>query len=54
MIVTILPGSGNFHAIRYNDAKVSKGYARLIEKENIYMANDCTTEDLVRFFKLYS
>lgn len=54
MIVTILPGSENFHAIRYNDAKVSKGCARLIEKKNIYMTGDCTTEDLVKFFRLYS
>lgn len=31
MIATILPGSTNFHAVGYNEHKVSKGVARLIE-----------------------
>ena len=31
MIATILPGSANFHAVGYNERKVSKGAARLIE-----------------------
>ncbi len=31
MIATILPGSANFHAVGYNERKVSKGVARLIE-----------------------
>ena len=31
MISTILPGSANFHAVGYNERKVSKGVARLIE-----------------------
>ena len=31
MIATILPGSSNFHAVGYNERKVSKGVARLIE-----------------------
>ena len=35
MIATILPGSTNFHAVGYNEHKVSKGLARLIEMKNI-------------------
>lgn len=31
MIATILPGSANFHAVGYNERKVSKGTARLLE-----------------------
>lgn len=31
MIATILPGSANFHAVGYNERKVAKGVARLIE-----------------------
>lgn len=31
MIATILPGSSSFHAVGYNERKVSKGAARLIE-----------------------
>ena len=31
MIATILPGSPNFHAVLYNERKVAKGTARLIE-----------------------
>lgn len=34
MIATILPGSTNFHAVGYNEHKVSKGVARLIEIQN--------------------
>ena len=34
MIATILPGSSNFHAVGYNERKVSKGVARLIEIKN--------------------
>ena len=34
MIATILPGSANFHAVGYNERKVSKGAARLIEMCN--------------------
>ena len=34
MIATILPGSTNFHAVSYNEHKVSKGVARLIEIQN--------------------
>lgn len=31
MIATILPGSSNFHAVDYNERKVAKGVARLLE-----------------------
>ena len=34
MIATILPGSSNFHAVGYNEHKVSKGLAKLIEIKN--------------------
>ena len=34
MIATILPGSTNFHAVGYNEHKVSIGVARLIEIQN--------------------
>ena len=34
MIATILPGSANFHAVGYNEHKVAKGAARLIEMRN--------------------
>ena len=34
MIATILPGSTNFHSVGYNEHKVSKGVARLIEIQN--------------------
>ena len=38
MIATILPGSTNFHAVGYNERKVSKGAARLIEILNFERA----------------
>lgn len=34
MIATILPGSTNFHAVGYNERKVAKGTARLLEMKN--------------------
>ena len=34
MIATILPGSSNFHAVDYNERKVAKGVARLLEIQN--------------------
>lgn len=34
MIATILPGSSGFHAVRYNENKVAKGDARLLEIKN--------------------
>lgn len=35
MIITILPSSTNFHAIAYNEMKVEKGQATLLEIQNI-------------------
>ena len=49
MIATILPGSADFHAVGYNEHKVSKGLARLIEMRNfgtIGLAGKPTTEEL--------
>ena len=34
MIATILPGSTNFHAVGYNERKIAKGTARLLEMKN--------------------
>lgn len=34
MIITILPNSSNFHAVAYNENKVEKGMAELIEIKN--------------------
>ncbi len=34
MIATILPGSSNVHAVDYNERKVAKGVARLLEIQN--------------------
>ena len=34
MIITILPSSSNFHAVAYNENKVEKGMAELIEIQN--------------------
>lgn len=36
MIITILPSSSNFHAVAYNENKVEKGMAELIEIQNFY------------------
>ena len=35
MIITILSSSANFHAIAYNEMKVEKGVATLLEAQNI-------------------
>ena len=34
MIATILPGSADFHAVGYNEHKVFKGVATLLEMRN--------------------
>lgn len=34
MIITILPSSGNFHAVAYNEKKVEQGMAELLEIKN--------------------
>ena len=57
MIATILPGSADFHAIGYNEHKVSKGLARLIEMRNfgtVGLADRPTTEELTGYLKKYS
>ena len=57
MIATILPGSADFHAVGYNEHKVSKGLARLIEMRNfgtIGLAGKPTTEELTGYLKKYS
>ena len=57
MIATILPGSADFHAVGYNEHKVSKGLARLIEMRNfgtIGLAGRPTTEELTGYLKKYS
>lgn len=57
MIVTILPGSADFHAVGYNEQKVKQGDARLLEIKNfgaIGMFGTYDTNDLVSYLKLYS
>ena len=57
MIATILPGSADFHAVGYNEHKVSKGLARLIEMRNfgtVGLADRPTTEELTGYLKKYS
>lgn len=54
MIATILPGSADFHAVGYNEHKVSKGLARLIEMRNfgtVGLADRPTTEELTGYLK---
>lgn len=57
MIATILPGSSNFHAVGYNERKVSKGIARLIEILNfgsIGTFGKPTPDELVKYLQEYS
>lgn len=56
MIITILPSSGSFHAVAYNENKVSKGQAELIEAVNIngLRPEAYTAEKLRRYFEDYS
>ena len=57
MIATILPGSSNFHAVSYNERKVSKGVARLIEILNfgsIGTFGKPTPDELVKYLQEYS
>ena len=49
MIVTILPSSTNFHAVGYNERKVAKGVACLVEMKNFGRLGELrppTTEEL--------
>ena len=56
MIITILPSSANFHAVAYNEMKVEKGMATLLEAQNIYglRQENYTPEKLRQFFMDYS
>lgn len=56
MIITILPSSANFHAIAYNEMKVEKGVATLLEAQNILglRPENYTSEKLRQFFLYYS
>ena len=57
MIATILPGSSNFHAVGYNERKVSKGVARLIEMLNFVNVGTFSTptpEELTKYLMDYS
>jgi len=57
MIATILPSSSNFHAVEYNEMKVAKGKAELIEMSNfgyIGMLGSYTPEDLTNYLVTYS
>ena len=60
MIATILPGSPNFHAVLYNERKIAKGTARLIEIKNFGILEDIdsfgkpTPEELRSYLQTYS
>lgn len=55
MTATISPGSTDFQAVRYNEYKVAKGAARLLEIKNFGpFENQHTPEELVSFLQLYS
>lgn len=57
MIATILPGSENFHAVGYNERKVSKGTAHLLEMRNfgaVGVIQTATPDEKVRFLQRYS
>lgn len=57
MIATILPTSADFHAVLYNERKVAKGAARLVEIKNfkgVGVLNDATPAELVTYLQEYS
>ncbi len=57
MIATILPGSANFHAVGYNERKVSNGVARLLEIQNFGTLGTFgkpTPDDMVRYLQEYT
>lgn len=57
MIATILPGSSNFYAVDYNERKVAKGVARLLEIKNFGALGEVrkpTPEELAQFLMEYS
>lgn len=57
MIATILPGSTNFHAVGYNERKVAKGTARLLEMKNFGILGTFgkpTPDELVSYLMEYT
>ena len=56
MIITVLPSSANFHAIAYNEMKVEKGLATLLEVQNIdgIRPETYTADKLQWYFLQYS
>jgi len=57
MIATILPSSTNFHAVGYNEHKVSKGVASLLEILNfdtVGLNGKPTPEELTHYLQAYS
>ncbi len=57
MIATILPGSADFHAVGYNEHKVYKGVATLLEMQNfggLEASEHPTAKQLVQFLQFYS
>ena len=57
MIATILPGNSNFHAVGYNERKVAKGVARMLEMQNFGTLGTFgkpTPEELVTYLQEYT
>lgn len=55
MIITILPTSTTFHAVSYNEKKVEKGQAFLLEAQNISLRPEAfNPERLTQYFEDYS
>lgn len=57
MIATILPGSADFHAVGYNEHKVYKEVATLLEMQNfggLDASEHPTAKQLVQFLQFYS
>lgn len=57
MIATILPGNSNFHAVGYNERKVAKGVARLLEIQNFGALGTFgkpTPDELVQYLQDYT
>lgn len=55
MIITILPNSTTFHAVSYNEKKVEKGQAFLLEAQNISLRPEAfNPERLTQYFEDYS
>lgn len=57
MIATILPSSSTFHAVEYNERKVAKGHAQLLEMSNfgfVGQISPYTPEELKNYLKQYT